>query len=68
MYRLDWLTNFLENFSEFERLQLNSVIKKTREIIRFELDLRYEAAAASELKENTKTIKVFMYLTYIGNM
>ena len=59
MYRLDWLTNFLENFSEFERLQLNSVIKKTREIIRFELDLRYEAAAASELKENTKDDQSF---------
>ena len=59
MYRLDWLTNFLENFSEFQRLQLNSVIKKTREIIKFELDLRYEAAAASELKENTKDDQSF---------
>ena len=54
MSRLDWLTGFLENFSELKRLQLNSVIKKAKEIIRFELDLRYEAAAASELKENTK--------------
>ena len=54
MNRLDWLTGFLENFSELKRLQLNSVIKKAKEIIRFELDLRYEAAAASELKENTK--------------
>ena len=50
MNRLDWLTGFLENFSELKRLQLNSVIKKAKEIIRFELDLRYEAAAASELK------------------
>ena len=59
MSRLDWLTNFLENFRELKRLQLNSVIKKTREIIRFELDLRYEAAAASELKENTKNDQSF---------
>ena len=59
MSRLDRLTNFLENFRELKRLQLNSVIKKTREIIRFELDLRYEAAAASELKENTKNDQSF---------
>jgi len=59
MSRLDWFTNFLENFRELKRLQLNSVIKKTREIIRFELDLRYEAAAASELKENTKNDQSF---------
>jgi ubiquinone biosynthesis protein len=59
MSRLDWLTKFLENFSDLKRLQLNSVIKKTKEIIKFELDLRYEAAAASELKENTKNDQSF---------
>ena len=59
MDRLDWLTNFLENFSEFKRLQATAIIKKAREVIKFELDLRYEAAAASELSENTKNDESF---------
>ena len=54
MKRLEWLTKFLENFQEFRRLQAGSIVKKAREVIKFELDLRYEAAAASELSENTK--------------
>ena len=54
MKRLEWLTKFLENFQEFKRLQAGSIVKKAREVIKFELDLRYEAAAASELSENTK--------------
>ena len=53
MYRLDWLTNFLENFSEFQRLQLNSVIKKTREIIKFELDKISKAIVKSEFPAST---------------
>ena len=44
----------MENFKEFERLRPNSIIKKAKEVIKFELDLRYEAAAASELRENTQ--------------
>ena len=59
MKRLEWLTRFLENFQEFRRLQASSIIKKAREVIKFELDLRYEAAAASELAENTKYDKSF---------
>ena len=54
MKRLEWLSKFMENFPEFRRLQAGSIIKKAREVIKFELDLRYEAAAASELSENTK--------------
>ena len=54
MSRLEWLTSFMEKFKEFERLRPNSIIKKAKEVIKFELDLRYEAAAASELKENTQ--------------
>ena len=54
MSRLEWLTSFMENFKEFERLRPNSIIKKAKEVIKFELDLRYEAAAASELRENTQ--------------
>ena len=59
MKRLEWLTNFLERFQEFKRLQAGSIIKKAKEVIKFELDLRYEAAAASELLENTKNDQNF---------
>ena len=59
MKRLEWLSNFMENFPEFRRLQAGSIIKKAREVIKFELDLRYEAAAASELSENTKSDQNF---------
>ena len=54
MERLEWITMFMENFTEFKRLRPNSIIKKAKEVIKFELDLRYEAAAASELSENTQ--------------
>ena len=59
MERLEWLTTFMENFSEFQRLRPNSIIKKAKEVIKFELDLRYEAAAASELSENTNMDESF---------
>ena len=59
MKRLEWLSKFMENFPEFRRLQAGSIIKKAREVIKFELDLRYEAAAASELSENTKSDQNF---------
>ena len=61
MERLEWLTSFMENFSEFKRLRPKSIIQKAKEVIKFELDLRYEAAAASELSENTKLMKHSMY-------
>ena len=59
MERLEWLTTFMENFTEFQRLRPNSIIKKAKEVIKFELDLRYEAAAASELSENTNMDESF---------
>ena len=59
MERLEWLTSFMENFSEFKRLRPKSIIRKAKEVIKFELDLRYEAAAASELSENTKIDETF---------
>ena len=59
MARLEWLTSFMENFSEFKRLRPKSIIQKAKEVIKFELDLRYEAAAASELSENTKIDETF---------
>ena len=40
MERLEWLTTFMENFTEFQRLRPNSIIKKAKEVIKFELDLR----------------------------
>ena len=49
----------MENFTEFQRLRPNSIIKKAKEVIKFELDLRYEAAAASELSENTNMDESF---------
>ena len=59
MERLEWLTSFMENFNEFKRLRPKSIIQKAKEVIKFELDLRYEAAAASELSENTKIDETF---------
>ena len=59
MNRLEWLTNFMEMFKEFRRLRPKSVIEKAREVIKFELDFRYEAAAASELAENTNNDESF---------
>ena len=55
MERLSWLTGFMELFEDFRRLKPKSIIEKAKEVIKFELDFRYEAAAASELSENTKT-------------
>ena len=59
MERLEWITMFMENFTELKRLRPNSIIKKAKEVIKFELDLRYEAAAASELSENTNMDESF---------
>ena len=59
MDRLSWLAGFMELFQDFRRLRPKSIIEKAREVIKFELDFRYEAAAASELAENTKTDQTF---------
>ena len=59
MNRLEWLASFMELFKEFRRLRPKLIIQKAREIIKFELDFRYEAAAASELAENTKLDQSF---------
>ena len=59
MDRLSWLAGFMELFEDFRRLRPKSIIEKAREVIKFELDFRYEAAAASELAENTKTDQTF---------
>ena len=49
-----------------KRLKLVEVVHLLREITNIEMDLRFEAAAANELYENTKMIKDLMYLKYIG--
>ena len=33
MERLEWITMFMENFTEFKRLRPNSIIKKAKEVI-----------------------------------
>jgi len=48
-----WLAQIMERFSaKARRLKPTSVIETISETIALELDLRYEAAAASELKDN----------------
>ena len=51
----------IENtFSKAKRLKLIEVVHLLREITNIEMDLRFEAAAANELFENTKTDKGFV--------
>ena len=51
---------FIENiFSKAKRLKLVEVVYLLREITNIEMDLRFEAAAANELYENTKFDKGF---------
>uniref|UniRef100_A0A3B0J0D2 ABC1 atypical kinase-like domain-containing protein n=1 Tax=Wolbachia endosymbiont of Aleurodicus floccissimus TaxID=2152762 RepID=A0A3B0J0D2_9RICK len=52
---LSWLAEIAEKFSEqSKRLKPVELVKTFAEICRLELDLRFEAAHSSELKENTK--------------
>lgn len=49
-----WLAKLMERFSSnIRRLKPTSVVDTIAEAIALEMDLRYEAAAASELKDNT---------------
>ncbi|MDD9331229.1 MAG: 2-polyprenylphenol 6-hydroxylase [Wolbachia sp.] len=57
---LFWLAEIAERFSEqSKRLKPIELVKTFAEICRLELDLRFEAAYSSELKENTKNDKSF---------
>ncbi|WCR53920.1 MAG: putative protein kinase UbiB [Wolbachia endosymbiont of Ctenocephalides orientis wCori] len=57
---LFWLAEITEKFSEqSKRLKPIELVKTFAEICRLELDLRFEAAHSSELKENTKNDKGF---------
>ncbi len=47
-------------FSKAKRLKLVEVVHLLREITNIEMDLRFEAAAANELYENTKTDQGFI--------
>ena len=47
------------SFSKAKRLKLVEVVNLLREITNIEMDLRFEAAAANELYENTKNDKGF---------
>ena len=54
------LAYIIENtFSKAKRLKLVEIIHLLREITNIEMDLRFEAAAANELYENTKNDKSF---------
>ncbi len=48
------------SFSKAKRLKLVEVVHLLREITNIEMDLRFEAAAANELYENTKNDKGFI--------
>ena len=57
----------IENtISKAKRLKLVEVVHLLREITNIEMDLRFEAAAANELYENTKTDKGFNVPKFIG--
>ena len=49
-----------------KRLKLVEVVHLLREITNIEMDLRFEAAAANELYENTKNDEVLPYQKFIG--
>lgn len=50
-----WLAGLMERtLSSTRRLQPREMVRTLAESVALELDLRYEAAAAAELKENTK--------------
>ncbi len=67
---LSMLISFLEFFSNaFERLKLKDILATLIEIAKLELDLRFEAAAADEIRGNTsddqgiRIPKVYWHLT-----
>jgi ubiquinone biosynthesis protein len=50
---LFWIAYFIDrNFQKAKRLKLPEIVTLLQETVKFELDLRLEAAAASELQEN----------------
>ena len=57
---LKWISEKLEEiFVSGKRLSPTSIITKLTEIVKLELDLRFEAAAASEMKDNTSNDEGF---------
>lgn len=48
------IAKFIKTFKKAQRLRPNAVVKVFEDSVKKELDLRMEAAAASELKENCK--------------
>ena len=63
------LAYIIENtISKAKRLKLIEVVHLLREITNIEMDLRFEAAAANELYENTKNDKGFNVPKYTGTI
>lgn len=61
-----WLASLMERaLPGYRRLKPREVVRTFEEAIAFELDLRYEASAAVELKENTKNDEGFYVPTII---
>ena len=53
-------------FKKTKRLKLVEVINLLKEITNVEMDLRFEAAAAGELRENTINDEGIKFLKFIG--
>lgn len=49
-----WIARILEWFPSMRRLKFVEVVEMFEETVKYELDLRFEAASASALKENCK--------------
>jgi ubiquinone biosynthesis protein len=55
-----WITELLERFRPgLRRLKLREVVEKFEETVKFEMDFRFEAAAAQELAENFASDKEY---------
>jgi len=50
---LYWIAGFLSKFSYFDRIKPNEIVKEIESSLIQEIDLRFEASAASEMKENS---------------
>ena len=55
-------------FKNTKRLKLVEVINLLKEITNVEMDLRFEAAAAGELRENTSNDKGIRFQKFIGTI
>ena len=63
-----WLAGLIERlYPPSRRLKPVEIVETLAEVVRFEMDLRFEAAAASELAENLPATRVFACRGSIGS-